>query len=183
MRPSTASPINPYACSQRILGVAPSPLALAEALQQHTLLATQTSVVVTTTCPENPVWACASSPDISRGGHGILPTRPRRERVCSAPRLRLLPDPQPSGYKLPGQSRPCRVQTADSRQSPAQNRAASHGKNTSPRASVLTNRRGQQGLRFPNTHPQLATEVSRSIFFLDRPGPGLTDRSLRTELY
>jgi hypothetical protein len=37
------------AYSQRVLGVAPSPLALAQA-PQHTLLATQTSAVVTTTC-------------------------------------------------------------------------------------------------------------------------------------
>jgi hypothetical protein len=52
MRPSTASPIYLCAYFQRILGVAPrSPLALAEALQlQHTLLATQTSTVATTTC-------------------------------------------------------------------------------------------------------------------------------------
>jgi hypothetical protein len=39
----------PLAYFQRVLGVAPSPLALAEALQ-HTLLATQTSAVATTTC-------------------------------------------------------------------------------------------------------------------------------------
>jgi hypothetical protein len=42
MRPSTASSINLYACSQRILGMPPSPLALAEALQ-HTLLAARDS--------------------------------------------------------------------------------------------------------------------------------------------
>jgi hypothetical protein len=36
MRPSTASPIYLYAYFQRALGVAPSPLALAEALQQAT---------------------------------------------------------------------------------------------------------------------------------------------------
>jgi hypothetical protein len=39
MRPSTASPINPYAYFQRILGVPPSPLALAEEALQHTLTA------------------------------------------------------------------------------------------------------------------------------------------------
>jgi hypothetical protein len=38
MRPSTASPIYLHACSQRILGVSPSPLAL-EKTRQHTLLA------------------------------------------------------------------------------------------------------------------------------------------------
>jgi uncharacterized protein YbdZ (MbtH family) len=50
MRPSTASPICPSACSQRVLGVARSPLALAETRQHITLLATQTSAVATTTC-------------------------------------------------------------------------------------------------------------------------------------
>jgi uncharacterized protein YbdZ (MbtH family) len=49
IRPSTASPTYPYAYFQRILGVAPSPLALAET-RQHTLLATQTSTVATTAC-------------------------------------------------------------------------------------------------------------------------------------
>jgi hypothetical protein len=49
MRPSTASPIYLDAYFQRILGVALSALALAET-RQHTLLATQTSTVVTTTC-------------------------------------------------------------------------------------------------------------------------------------
>jgi hypothetical protein len=39
----------PLAYSQRILGVTPSPLAL-DKTRQHTLLATQTSAVVTTTC-------------------------------------------------------------------------------------------------------------------------------------
>ena len=38
------------AYSQRILGVAPSPLALGAQALQHTLLATQTSAVTTTTC-------------------------------------------------------------------------------------------------------------------------------------
>jgi hypothetical protein len=49
MRQSTALPTNLCACSQRILGVAPLPLAL-DKTQQHTLLATQTSAVVTKTC-------------------------------------------------------------------------------------------------------------------------------------
>jgi hypothetical protein len=50
--PSTASPIYLYACSKRILGVAPSPLALPDHTRQHPLLATQTSTVVTMTCPD-----------------------------------------------------------------------------------------------------------------------------------
>jgi hypothetical protein len=49
MRPSTASPIYFYACSQRVLGVTPSPLAPRPSLpghtRQHTLLGTQTSAV------------------------------------------------------------------------------------------------------------------------------------------
>jgi uncharacterized protein YbdZ (MbtH family) len=50
MRPSTASPIYLCACSQRVLGVTPSPLA-PDHIRQHTpLLATQTSAVATTTC-------------------------------------------------------------------------------------------------------------------------------------
>jgi uncharacterized protein YbdZ (MbtH family) len=49
MRPSTALPMCLYARSQRILGVAPLPLALTQALQ-HPLLATQASAVATTTC-------------------------------------------------------------------------------------------------------------------------------------
>jgi hypothetical protein len=49
IRPSTASPIYLYACFQRILGVAPSTLAL-DKTRQHALLATQISTVVTTTC-------------------------------------------------------------------------------------------------------------------------------------
>jgi hypothetical protein len=53
MRSSTALPINLHACSQRILGVAPclAPRSqLPDYTLQHTLLATQTSVVATTTC-------------------------------------------------------------------------------------------------------------------------------------
>jgi hypothetical protein len=52
MRPSTASPMCLCACSQRILGVVPSSLALAlDKTRQHVpLLATQTPAVVTTTC-------------------------------------------------------------------------------------------------------------------------------------
>jgi hypothetical protein len=46
MRSSTA-PVDLCTCSQRVLGAVPSPLALAET-GQHTLLATQTSAVVTT---------------------------------------------------------------------------------------------------------------------------------------
>jgi hypothetical protein len=77
IRPSTASPIYLYACSQRILGVVPSPLALAEALQQHKLLATQTSAVATTTCLRPPALAYPND----------APIHPRPHRYTSTPAL------------------------------------------------------------------------------------------------
>jgi hypothetical protein len=62
------------ACSQRILGVAPSPLALAQALQ-YTLLATQTSAVATTTYMSRlSAFACPNNEPI----HGLADIPPRR---------------------------------------------------------------------------------------------------------
>jgi hypothetical protein len=107
MRPSTASPIYLCAYFQRVLDVAPSPLALAETARQHTLLATmhKTSAVATTTCLDylhshtrtmRPSTASPINSSLLPAGIGWYPG-PRTQNRHTTPQL--WPHKRPHGHQ------------------------------------------------------------------------------------